>query len=323
MYWILLVILSLADSAGQGAKDVAAAYVKLKYPELATGAGLARLASPAAAKLMPDAELYAFSVGGMYPIATMGPHVRRVLVVDDKKHEVVLDFDATLKDDDAQAALRDFLPRATAKTAADVAAMTATLAPLDPFFSNPGAPRFAVKKVPGGKLRAVWSGAGFQYEIDFASDGKLADLERKDRRPKPICFEHRARAQALLDREHPGLRAGDVIWDELTAARVPGFYVYEVLGGRGERAGLVAVEKGPGAARFASAADAAALIRDVLTPAAGADLAAAGQVAFGLLRHAGASTSAPLGPEWLTVHGPQVRWQGYVLHFASDGHLQP
>jgi len=309
-------------------QDVAAAYVKKKYPDLA-GGRIAKVPSAAVASLLHGREAFYFSVGGMYPLATVGPHVRRVLVVDVGKQEVVFDFDSTVKDDEAASTLGGFLPPAGPKNLAEVAATVAVFAPLDPFFSQPD-PDFQARKGPGRRTTATWSGPRFRYVVVFGPDGKVVSLKREDTRPKPICSEHRARAQALLA---DGLRVGDVIWDELTARLAPHHYLYEVRAANGARAGLAVVEKGPGAARFVSAHDRtglAALARDVLLPVRNAESAAeSAQVVLALQAHAGAAEQAPLGAPFFAVEASGAGWLatsrelGASVRFGADGRLAP
>jgi hypothetical protein len=219
----LCAVLGFAGAAAQpgdsGGKDTVAQYVKQKYPDLSDVRIAAAPPNPAMAKVLPGRELYFLSRGGLYPIATAGPRVRRMLALDPQQQKVVVDFDATQNDADAAAALRALLPAVRGDEFAEVAAAAATLAPLDPFFANPGAPQFQARKGPGRRTTAIWQGAAFRYQVVFDGQGKLVAIERSDKRPKPVCYVHRARAQELLDRIAPGLRAGDVIWDDRRAPR--------------------------------------------------------------------------------------------------------
>src|SRR5262249_55382177 len=160
--------------------------------------------------------------------------------VRERNHEIAFDFDSTIKDAEAPAALNKLLPACTAANAEQLSEAILELVPLDPFFRNPEGP-FKIKRGPGKHITALLAGPNYKYEIPSGPDGAVAALRRAARRPKPICSEHRARAQALLDATHAGLRAGDVVWDDLTAQLVPDHYVYIVVDAQGHAAGLASV----------------------------------------------------------------------------------
>src|SRR5205823_5245065 len=128
--------------AGGKAPQVAAAWVREKHADLlAAGGRIALLSSPVVGKVLKGDEVYQLSVGSRYPLATVRPLARRMLIVDLKKKEVVLDFDAAQLDSEAARALGGFLaPATSAQAMADTAGLVAVLAPLDPYFSNPGEP---------------------------------------------------------------------------------------------------------------------------------------------------------------------------------------
>jgi len=310
------------------AAETAGAYVRKKYPEI-TGK-LAPAHARAVEALMPGVTTFYFSAGGLYPIPTMGAHVRRILAVRAKDGQIALDFDQTVKDADAPAALAGILPRATRSNLLRVAAAIAQLLPLDPFFRSPEG-ELKLRRGPGRRETAFMAGPGWKYEVAFNPDGRVGSIVREDRRPRPICYQHRARAQALLDRKHPGWRAGDVVWDRATAELARSHYVYEVQGADGARRGLALVEKGPGAARFAEADDRAgleALVREALGSVEQKDAAEAAAVALDLLARAGALPRPPLGGLFFDVtrgvEGSLARSRelGIDVAFDADGRLR-
>jgi hypothetical protein len=311
------------------------AHARTTHPEIA--GTIAEVRSPNATRLLPHRRIFSFAAGGLYPIATTGAHVRRFLLVDDQTFKVLLDLDAAQSDGEVATALRDRIPAASKDDATAVAALVATLAPLDPFFPNPGEPAFQLQANAGAGLHAVWAApsSAFRYAVAFDAGGRLASIERVDHRPKPICFAHRARAQALLDAttSPAGLRAGDVVWDDLTARLIPDHYLYEVRDSTGLPAGLVAVAKGPGAATFVRADRAALLsaLRGWIAPARDPHEAAQdAQVIWTLFAHAGAAPRAPGGVPLLDASrasapgGFQVISQelGETLRFGPDGRAQ-
>jgi hypothetical protein len=318
-----------AAASASTSADAVKAYVAKQYADV-KGA-IAKDPSTVIGDLVPGVEAFHFSAGGMYPLVTMGPKVRRIIGVKEKSHEIAFDFDQTVKDAEAPAALGGVLPPATSANLEQTAQAVLLLAPLDPFFKNPEG-KFVIKR-QGRRSMAMLDGANFKYEISFGPDGKVAGLTRDDRRPKPICNEHRARAQALLDATHPGLRAGDVVWDDLTARLVADYYVYIVVDASGRAAGLASVVKGPGTARFAPADDAAALramVHDVLAPVHdAADAADAAQVALTLLARARNLPHAPSGAPFFTVahRGSALLARSTELslsvRFGADGKLLP
>src|SRR5689334_6064089 len=126
------------------APHAAAAWARDKYADLLEAGGrITLLTSPVLAKTLKNDEVYQLAVGSRYPLATVGPLARRMLVVDVKKKEVVLDFDAAQLDSEAAQKLGGFLaPASSAQAMADAAGVVAVLAPLDPYFPNPGEPEF-------------------------------------------------------------------------------------------------------------------------------------------------------------------------------------
>jgi hypothetical protein len=315
--------------SGAGGAEAVKTYVQQKYADV-QGA-IAKEPTNEIGAVVPGVEAFHFSAGGMYPLVTMGPHVRRIIAVREKNHEIAFDFDQTVKDPDAPAALNAVLPAATSTNLEQMAGAILTLVPLDPFFKNPD-PAFKVKR-QGRRSTASMIAPNYKYEITFGPDGKVAALAREDKRPKPICSEHRARAQALLDAAHKGLRAGDVVWDDLTARLVADHYVYVVVDESGHAAGLASVVKGPGTARFAPAGDAAALramVHDVLAPVHDAtDAGNAAQVALTLLARARALPNLPSGAPFFTVaqRGSALLARstelGTSVRFGADGKLLP
>ena len=318
-----------AAASASTSADAVKAYVAKQYADV-KGA-IAKEPSTVIGDLVPGVEAFHFSAGGMYPLVTMGPKARRLIGVKEKTHEIAFDFDQTVKDAEAPAALNGVLPPATSANLQETAQAILLLAPLDPFFKNPDG-KFVLKR-QGRRSTAMLDGANFKYEIGFGPDGKVTSLLRDDRRPKPICNEHRARAQALLDATHPGLHAGDVVWDDLTARLVADHYVYIVVDAAGQAAGLASVVKGPGAARFAPADDAAALralVHDVLAPVhEAADAADAAQVALTLLARARNLPHSPSGAPFFTVahRGSALLARstelGLSVRFGADGKLLP
>jgi hypothetical protein len=287
--------------------EVARLYVRKRYPDLASRGQLATIANPVAGEVLPGIDLFYFSVGSKYPIVTE-PHARHTLLIDAARGEVVLDLDTdpdTESDHQLALALRAVLAAVTLDNSATTAELVAVIVPLDPYFANPTEGGFVVTPGDGGHILAVWTGERFRYEVDFDADGKLTDLKRRDDRVKPVCLEHRAQAQELLDVRDDGLRTCDVIWDDLTARLARRHYVYEVRTGNGKRAGLAAVEKGPGKVRFVwrdDRSDLLALARDIIEPVASRRGAAeAAQVALTLWARAGAVEHAPMGAPYFTV----------------------
>jgi hypothetical protein len=322
------VVPAAASSTSAGA-DAVKAYAQQKYADVQ--GTIAKEPAPVVSAVIPDVEVFHFSAGGMYPLVTMGPKVRRIIGVREKNHEIAFDFDSTIKDAEAPAALNAVLPAATSSNVEQVAAAILVLLPLDPFFRNPEG-TFHVKR-QGRRSIATLSGSNYNYEILFGPDGKVTGVVREDKRPKPICSEHRARAQALLDAGHAGLRAGDVIWDDLTARLVANHYVYVVVDASGHAVGIASVVKGPGAARFAPADDAAALralVHDVLAPVHDAtDAADAAQVALTMLARARALPHLPSGAPFFSVaqRGSSLLARstelGTAVRFGADGKLLP
>jgi hypothetical protein len=292
-------------------------YIKKKYPELEPQGRLAAAQSAPLGVLFPGTDAYIFSVGARYPIATVGPHVRRVIFMRAGHDAPVLDFDSTQGDPAMAPALQAALPAVKDDKMADAAQAAAELAPLDAFYRNPEL-TFEVRKGPGRRTTAVATGPGFRYELAFGPDGRIAALKREDHRPRPICYEHRARAQALLDAQASGLRATDVIWDEASATWIPGHYAYVVVDAAGAPAGLAIVEKGPGAARFVPTHDRSGLLsaaRLIVAPAHDdAAVADAAAVVLGLLQKAGATPRLLIGPPLLSVRRTDG---GHLVHAAE------
>ena len=317
-----------AAAPAASSADAVKSYVEQKYADVR--GGIVKEPSTVISDLVPGVEAFHFSAGGMYPLVTMGPKARRIIGVKEKTREIAFDFDQTVQDADAPAALNAVLPPATSANLEKTAQAVLILAPLDPFFKNPEG-KFTIKR-QGRRSLAMLDAANYKYEIGFGPDGKVASLLREDKRPKPICNEHRARAQALLDATHPGLRAGDVVWDDLTARLVADYYVYVVVDASGRAAGLASVVKGPGAARFAPAEDAAALralVHDVLAPVHdAADAADAAQVALALLARA-RNLQTPSGAPFFTVaqRGTALLARstelGLSVRFGADGKMLP
>src|SRR5262249_34325430 len=157
--------------------DAVKAYVQQKYADVQ--GGIAKEPTNVISAVVPGVEAFHFSAGGMYPLVTMGPKVRRIIAVREKNHEIAFDFDQTVKDAEAPAALNGVLPAATSSNAEQTASAILALVPLDPFFKNPE-PAFHIKR-QGRRSIAAMVAPNYKYEITFGPDGKVVSIAREDK----------------------------------------------------------------------------------------------------------------------------------------------
>jgi hypothetical protein len=177
-----------ATTSTRTSLGVAQRYVRQKYPDLvAAGGRLSLVSSPAPARQLPRFDVSSFAVGLAHPITTT-PLARRTIIVDRGERQVVLDLDPAAQDPAVAFVLAasGVLPVADLNSAASVAEVVATLAPLDPFWSNPTEGGFQATPGANGTIQAVWSGDRFRYEVGFTKDGAVANLVRNDGRIKPL-----------------------------------------------------------------------------------------------------------------------------------------